>query len=86
LPTNNFGTAPVPEAMNDIEPPLRQFQAIVHGDPALQSELRGAPDQETFVALVMARSRARGLAIDPADIAAELEAAKRTWTVQWLVR
>jgi hypothetical protein len=72
--------------MNDIEPPLRQFQAIVRGDPALQSELRGAPDRETFVALVMARSRERGLAIDPADIAAELEAGKRTWTVQWLVR
>lgn len=72
--------------MNDIEPPLRQFQAIVRGDPALQSELRGAPDRETFVALVVARSRARGLAIDDADIAAELEAGKRTWTVQWLTR
>jgi hypothetical protein len=72
--------------MNDIEPPLRQFQAIVYGDPALQSELRGAPDRETFVALVVARSRARGLAIDAADIASELEAAKRAWTVQWLSR
>jgi hypothetical protein len=72
--------------MSDVEPPLRQFQAIVRGDPALQSELRQAPDQATFVALVVARSRARGLAIDAADIAAELEAAKRTWTVQWLSR
>ena len=72
--------------MSDVEPPLRQFQAIVHGDPELQSELRGAPDRETFVALVMARSRARGLAIDAADIAAELEAGKRTWTAQWLMR
>jgi hypothetical protein len=24
--------------MSDIEPPLRQFQAIVHDDPALQSD------------------------------------------------
>lgn len=72
--------------MNDIEPPLRQFQAIVRGDPTLQSELRGAPDRETFVALVMARACARGLTIDAADIASELEAAKRTWTVQWLSR
>jgi hypothetical protein len=72
--------------MNDIEPPLRQFQAIVRGDPTLQSELRGAPDRETFVALVIARSRQRGLAIDAADIAAELEAAKRTWMAQWLMR
>jgi hypothetical protein len=72
--------------MNDVEPPLQQFQAIVRGDPALQSELRGAPDRETFIALVMARSRARGLSIDAADIAAELDAAKRTWMVQWLAR
>jgi hypothetical protein len=72
--------------MNDVEPPLRQFQVIVRGDPALQSELRQAPDRETFVALVLARSRERGLAIDAADIAAELEAANRTWTAQWLMR
>lgn len=72
--------------MNDAEPPLRQFQAIVRGDPALQSELRGAPDRETFIALVVVRSRERGLAIDSADIAAELEAAKRTWMMQWLAR
>jgi hypothetical protein len=25
--------------MSDIEPPLRQFQAIVYDDPALQSDL-----------------------------------------------
>jgi len=72
--------------MSDVEPPLRQFQAIVLDDPVLQSELRGAPDRETFLALVLARARARGLSIDAADIAAELEAARRTWTVQWLAR
>jgi hypothetical protein len=72
--------------MTDAEPPLQQFRAIVARDAALQEELRRAPDRDAFVALVVARSRERGLALDAAAIATELEAAKRLWTLQWLTR
>ena len=72
--------------MSDGEPPLRQFQAMVQGDPALQAELRQAPDRDAFVALVIARAAERGLALDAVTIDGELEAAARLWTVQWLIR
>lgn len=72
--------------MTDPDSPMQRVQAVVRNEPALQAELRRAPDRDAFVALVIERSRERGIAIGAAEVAAELEAAKRVWTTQWLIR
>lgn len=72
--------------MTVSDSPLQSFAALVHADPALAAELRRAPDQEAFVALVVACAQARGLPISAADVAAALEAAKRAWMLQWPIR
>lgn len=84
--THELPAATAAAMMREIEAPLRRFQTIVRGDRALQAELRQAPDWETFIALVIERCRERGLAVSGADVAAELDAAKRAFTVQWLMR
>jgi hypothetical protein len=72
--------------MTDSAPPLHRFQAMVRADPALEAELRQAPDHEAFVALVAARAQQRGLPISAAEVAAALDAAKRGWMLQWPIR
>ncbi len=72
--------------MTVSDSPLQSFAALLHADPALAAELRRAPDQEAFVALLVARARERGLAISAAEVTAALDAAKRAWMVQWLTR
>jgi len=62
--------------------PLEQFQSLVLADPALQRELRAAPDRASFVALVVARARERGYAVSASDIEAALDEGARTWTRQ----
>jgi Nif11 domain len=86
---------PLPQAMTDsasplhpLHPlhPLQRFQAMVHADPILAAELRGASDHAAFVALVVARAQERGLTIGADDVAAALDAAKRAWMLQWPIR
>ena len=67
-------------------PGLQRFQAIVFADPALQRELRQAPDRQAFIALVVERSRDHGVTLDPADIETALDAAARAWTLRWIAR
>jgi hypothetical protein len=65
---------------------LENFQTIVSADPALQAELRRVPDRAGFVALVVGRAREHGLALEPAAIEAELDAAARAWMLRWIER
>jgi hypothetical protein len=61
---------------------LEKFQTLVLADPALQQELRAAPDRASFVALAVARARERDCAIAASEIEAAIEAGARTWVRQ----
>ena len=72
--------------MPDSPQPLVQFRALVFADPALQRELRQAPDRAGFVRLVVERARERGCTLDAAMIEAALDAAARDWALRGIAR
>jgi hypothetical protein len=65
---------------------LAQLKTMVLADTSLQSELRRAPDSESFIALVVARASERGLAIERGEIEEALAAGARAWTLRWIER
>jgi hypothetical protein len=71
--------------MSDPPAPLAQFRQIVFADPALQQELRRAPDRAAFVRMVVERGQQRGCALDPAMVDAALDEANRAWLLRrWI--
>jgi hypothetical protein len=72
--------------MPDSPQRLAQFRRLVLADPALQRELRHAPDRAGFVRLVVERARERGCALDDAEIEAEIAAAARDWALRGIAR
>ena len=72
--------------MSRSDPALQAFTAVVLADPAVQDELRRTPDQATFVALMIERSRQHGCAVDAAGIAAALDAGLDAWRKRWIER
>jgi hypothetical protein len=68
-----------------VQAPLEQFCTIVFTEPALQQELRCAPDRASFVRLVVERGRQYGCALDPAMVEAALADASRAWLMRrWI--
>jgi hypothetical protein len=71
--------------MTNFPAPLEQFRSIVLADPALQQELRQAPDRASFVRLVVARAQEQDCALDAAMVEAALDAAARDQLVsRWI--
>jgi hypothetical protein len=70
--------------MPDSQSALQRFQAIVLADPALQRELRRAPDRASFIGLVLERAHERGCALEAAEVEAALVAAARDWMLRRL--
>jgi hypothetical protein len=68
--------------MPDLPSALDDFRDIVLADPALQDELRRAPDRASFVALVLERARACGCALQRDEIDAALAAAAHDWMLR----
>jgi hypothetical protein len=65
---------------------LQKFQAIVLAHPALQHELRQSPDRDSFVALMLARAREHGCALEAAEVETALAAGARAWMLRWVQR
>jgi hypothetical protein len=72
--------------MPDSPQPLQQFRTIVFADPALQAELRQAPDRSSFVRLVMERAREHGWTLDATEVEAALAAGAREWALRGIAR
>jgi hypothetical protein len=73
--------------MSAFPAPLEQFRQIVFAEPALQQDLRSAPDRASFVRLVVERARQHGCALDQATVETVLDDAARAWLVRrWIAR
>lgn len=73
--------------MSAFPAPLERFRNIVLAEPALQQDLRRAPDRASFVRLVVERARQYGCALDQATVEAVLDDAARAWLLQrWIAR
>jgi hypothetical protein len=72
--------------MPDFTVQLEKFRTIVFADPALQHELRQAPDRASFVSLVLAHANEAGCPLDCAGIEAVIDAAARIWMLRWIER
>jgi hypothetical protein len=68
--------------MPDLPTALDNFRNIVLADPALQDELRRAPDRACFIALALEQARARGCALERGEIDAALAAAAHDWMLR----
>jgi hypothetical protein len=72
--------------VTDAASALETFRTLVLADSALERELRGTSDRQSFVALAVACARAHDCPLGPADIEAALDAAAHDWMMRWLVR
>ena len=61
-----------------------RFRELVLENPALQETLRGAPDQETFLTLVLQLGREQGYQFSAETVLAALAANRRAWLERWL--
>jgi hypothetical protein len=68
--------------MPDRPTALDDFRNIVLADPALQDELRHAPDRASFTALVLERAGAHGCALERGEIEAALAGAAHDWMLR----
>jgi hypothetical protein len=62
------------------------FLVIVLGDAALRDELRQAPDLAALFAMVMARSRERGIELTQEELQAVVNMNHRSWLERWTDR
>jgi hypothetical protein len=69
---------------NVLQHELEGFRELVHGDLALQDQLREPADAHSFVALVLRLGRERGFDFTEDDVNAAMQAGRRVWMERWI--
>lgn len=64
-------------------PGLSAFLLLVLEDAALRGELLDAPGLPSLLALVLARSRERGIPLSEEELHAAVNANRRSWLERW---
>ena len=73
--------------MSAPEQPLVEFELFrerVLADPVLLQELRGTRDMPEFINASIEAAQKMGIVLKPAEIEAELRAARREWIERWV--
>jgi predicted ribosomally synthesized peptide with nif11-like leader len=63
---------------------LERFRQFVLRDPALQEQLQGIRDRDSFVALVLQLGQARGFIFTVDDVTAAMQCGRRVWMERWI--
>ncbi len=62
-----------------VESGFASFRRLVFEETALQEELEGITDRETFIRRAMELGQQHGFPFEPADVEAALQNARRAW-------
>jgi len=60
------------------------FRRAVLADVTLQAKLLGAPEPETFRAVLVSQARSLGWDVDPDDVDDALRASRDAWNARWI--